>query len=101
MKRMVLLCCVLLVVFAPSMKSEPTSRDAIVKQYCLQCHNSKLKSGSLTLEGIPADDPAGHADVWERVVRKLQAGEMPPPKMPRPNATIVRDFTSGLLSDLD
>lgn len=98
---MVLLCCLLLVLFTPLLRSEPVSRDAILKQYCLQCHNSKLKSGSLTLEGVATADPAGNADVWEKVVRKLQAGEMPPPKMPRPGAVVLRDFTSGLLSDLD
>src|SRR5689334_11626042 len=101
MKRMVLLCFVLLVVCASSVWSEPVSRDAILKQYCLQCHNSKLKSGSLTLEGIASDDPAGHPDVWEKVVRKLKTGEMPPPKLPRPDPAVVRDFASGLISDLD
>src|SRR4051812_4981423 len=101
MKRIVLLCSVLFVVSTPPMRSEPVSREAILKQYCLQCHNAKVKSGSLTLEGVTTDNPAGHADVWEKVVRKLQAGEMPPPKMPRPDADTVRDFTSGLVSDLD
>ncbi len=60
--------------------AEPASRDALLKQYCVQCHNSKLKSGGIVLEGISAADASAHPDVSEKVVRKLRAGEMPPPK---------------------
>ena len=81
--------------------TEPANRDALLKQYCLQCHNSKVKSGGLVLEGIPAADPSAHPDISEKVVRKLAAGEMPPPKLPRPDAATVHAFTSALISELD
>ena len=79
----------------------PVNREALLNQYCLQCHSSKVKSGGLVLEGISAIDPSAHPETWEKVVRKIRAGEMPPPKMPRPDAAVARAFTSGLTSDLD
>jgi hypothetical protein len=102
MQRTVVLRPVLFLLASVSlMASEPINRDTTVKQYCLPCHNLKVKSGSLTLEGLSAGNPAEHPEVWEKVVRKLKAGEMPPPKMPRPDQAVVRDFTSGLIADLD
>ena len=81
--------------------TEPVNREALLTQYCVQCHSGKVKSGGLVLEGISATDPSAHPEIWEKVVRKLRAGEMPPPKLPRPDAAVVRAFTSGLTSDLD
>ena len=42
-----------------------------------------------------------HADVWERVVRKLRVGMMPPIGMPRPDRATALAFTSALERDLD
>src|SRR5690242_17086902 len=57
--------------------AEPVNREALLNQYCLACHNSKTKSGNLLLEGVSPADPSAHPETWERVVRKLSAGEMP------------------------
>ena len=81
--------------------AEPVNREALLNQYCLQCHNSRVKSGNLVLEGLSPADPSAHPEIWEKVIRKLKAGEMPPPKLPRPDTAAVRAFTSGLISDLD
>ena len=40
------------------MASQPLSREALIRQYCLQCHNTSVKSGNLTLEGLSPEDPA-------------------------------------------
>jgi len=93
---------VLMLLAAPLLSAtEPVNREALVSQYCVQCHNSKVKSGSLVLEGILANDPSAHPEIWEKVIRKVRAGEMPPAKMPRPDAAAVRAFASGIASDLD
>src|ERR1700682_999893 len=102
MQRTVVLRPVLLLLVSVSlMASEPINRDATVKQYCLPCHSLKVKSGSLTLEGLSAGNPAEHPDVWEKVVRKLKAGEMPPPKMPRPDAATLTALTAALTAEMD
>lgn len=96
------LCFFFLFVSATSLAvANPISRDAVLKQYCLNCHNSRLKSGSLTLEGVSTDDPAQRPEIWEKIVRRLKAGEMPPPKLPRPDVAAVREFTSDVVSQLD
>src|SRR5690349_10211665 len=93
----------LLVFLVPALltATEPVSRDTLLRQYCFQCHNSRVKSGGLALDSIPVSDPSARPDVWEKVLRKLKAGEMPPPKLPRPDAATVEAFTSGLISELD
>jgi cytochrome c553 len=76
-------------------------RQAVIDKYCLACHNSKSKSGGLVLENAAPDQPALHPEVWERVIRKLQAGEMPPSGMPRPTQEISSAFVASLVHDLD
>src|ERR1041384_6765150 len=91
----------ILLLVAPLLSAETVNREALLNQYCLQCHNSKLKSGNLVLEGISPADPSAHPEIWEKVVRKINAGERPPPNLPRPDAAAVQAFTSELISDLD
>jgi mono/diheme cytochrome c family protein len=76
-------------------------RAALVHQYCLACHSRSANSGGLTLEGVPVDNPSAHAGVWEKAIRKLESGEMPPKGMPRPEASAVKAFTAGLIQELD
>ena len=71
--------------------------QSLVNRYCLGCHNDRALQGGLSLEAAPLDDVAGHAEVWERVVRKLRAGAMPPEGSPRPDA----DAYEGLLAHVE
>ena len=60
----------------PSLTAAP--HLALVDEYCLSCHDEDKKKGGLALEAIAAQDVARHPDVWEKVVRKLRARQMPP-----------------------
>src|SRR6267142_3368127 len=60
----------------PSGATAPHS--ALVSRYCVSCHNARVKRGELALDGIVAQDVAQHPDVWEKVVRKIRARQMPP-----------------------
>src|SRR5262245_9951350 len=53
-------------------------------RYCATCHNDRLKTGGLSLEGIDVATPNAHPEIWEKVVRKLRTGVMPPPNMLQP-----------------
>src|SRR5229473_3809320 len=44
---------------------------AIVTQYCVGCHNSKVKAAGLALDTVVADSVNQHTEAWEKVVRKL------------------------------
>src|SRR5215813_4136756 len=56
--------------------------QALVTRYCAGCHNERLKRGDLVLEGLDPLHPGAHVAVWEKVVKKLQGGVMPPPGAP-------------------
>ena len=51
---------------------------ALVDEYCLSCHDEDEKKGGLALDTVALQDVARHPDVWEKVVRKLRARQMPP-----------------------
>jgi len=84
-----------------SLAAEAVKREVLLGKYCVTCHNAIAKSGGLVLEGLPADDPARRPDVWETVVRKVKAGEMPPSGVPTPGEASLRAFAAGLVRDLD
>jgi Protein of unknown function (DUF1592)/Protein of unknown function (DUF1588)/Protein of unknown function (DUF1585)/Protein of unknown function (DUF1587)/Protein of unknown function (DUF1595) len=74
---------------------------ALVNQYCLGCHNSKLKTGGLALDGILADSVSQHPQEWEKVIRKLRGHYMPPPGSPRPDEQTYNIVVSSLVKELD
>jgi Protein of unknown function (DUF1592)/Protein of unknown function (DUF1588)/Protein of unknown function (DUF1585)/Protein of unknown function (DUF1587) len=64
----------------------PTSdHNAVIRRYCVGCHNDKTKSGGLSLAAYDAAAAAANAEVSEKMIRKLQAGFMPPPLAARPD----------------
>ena len=74
---------------------------AVIEQYCVVCHNQKLKTAGLLLDKLVVSPVGDHAEQWEKVVRKLRAGMMPPSGMPRPNAATYEALTEALENDLD
>jgi cytochrome c551/c552 len=82
-------------------KPPATSPRAIVDQYCVTCHNSRLKTGGLALDKVDIAQVANNAEIWEKVVRKIRAGVMPPPGLPRPEPARFETLVSSLEADLD
>jgi len=74
---------------------------ALLDKYCVTCHNDKLKTGGLALEKIDAGRVGDGAEVWEKVVRKIHSGTMPPLGMPRPDAATLDGFAASLEKELD
>ena len=66
------------------------AQRAIVNQYCVGCHNAKLKTANLLLDQLDLAHLGDHAEIGEKVVRKLRAGMMPPSGMPRPGRRHAR-----------
>jgi len=77
------------------------TRQALLNQYCVNCHSQKARTGGLVLENSEPDRPESRPEIWEKVVRKLDAGEMPPQGMPRPDIASLKVFKAGLIRDLD
>ena len=74
---------------------------AFLDQHCVTCHNARLRTADLALDRIDVADVSGAAPVWEKVIRKLRVGAMPPPGRPRPDAATVDTLVSYLETSLD
>src|SRR5262249_17290715 len=78
-----------------------TEASAVVGKYCVTCHNQKLKTGGLTLDADGITNIAQHAEVWEKVVRKVRAGQMPPMGSPKPEPAALTKWVAGVEQALD
>jgi hypothetical protein len=72
-----------------------------LNQYCVTCHNDKLKTAELSLENLDPAHPSSAAEVWEKVIRKLRVGMMPPQGAPQPDPTARAGVVSSLEAALD
>ncbi len=73
----------------------------LVDEYCLSCHDEDHKKGELALDAIEADAVGRHPDVWEKVVRKLRARQMPPIGKERPDDATYDAVIASLEKSLD
>jgi hypothetical protein len=86
----------------PVRAEQPAPLDrALLDRYCVTCHNERLLTGGLALDTVDLDDTAAHAEVLEKVVRKLRAGQMPPVGRPRPAPAVSAAFAMALETALD
>jgi len=74
---------------------------AAFKQYCVTCHNEKAKTAGLALDLTQLTQIGPHAEVWEKVVRKLRSGSMPPPGSRRPDPAAYETMAAFLEAELD
>ncbi|MDQ2944442.1 MAG: DUF1592 domain-containing protein, partial [Acidobacteriota bacterium] len=74
---------------------------ALLDQYCVGCHNQKVKTAGVSVQTLDPANVYRDAETWEKVLRKVQAGQMPPAGMPHPQPSALLAFTKGLEQDLD
>ncbi len=74
---------------------------AVLNQFCVTCHNEELMTAGLALDQLDVEEVGENALVWEKVVRKLRTGAMPPPGTPRPDAATYRSLATYLEVALD
>ncbi len=86
---------------AQQASSSAAENTTLVETYCLTCHNERLRTGEMVLEGKDPSNVAADPETWERVVRKLRAGTMPPSGRPSPDAAVRAAFVDRLEADLD
>ena len=85
---------------AASRAAAPAHQQTI-DGYCVGCHSNRLKAGDLSLESLAVESAAAHADSWERVVRKLRIGAMPPQGARRPDQPVLDGLATWLEDTLD
>ena len=103
-------------VFAQTSETVSPQR-VLLDQYCVSCHNqamvnstpvegenllfTQLRGLGMTLDKENVDDVSENPEVWEKVVRKLRVGVMPPPDNPRPGHEDYSEFRYWLEEQLD
>jgi len=78
-----------------------SSPRRLVDRYCVTCHNERLKTADLRLDRLDVDNPGADAEVWEKVVRKVHTGTMPPSNAPQPSQDDRRALLTWLETSLD
>jgi hypothetical protein len=86
---------------AQTPESTTQAAGAVLDRYCVSCHGDRLRSGGLTIDPAQLGGVGDHAEVWEKVVRKLRSGAMPPAGLPRPDAATYDRTASFLEVELD
>jgi hypothetical protein len=75
--------------------------ETLISSYCLDCHNQSDVTAGLDLESVDANAVAPQAALWEEVVKKLRAGQMPPSDFDQPDESQIRDVVNVLETSLD
>jgi mono/diheme cytochrome c family protein len=85
----------------PEVAAGAAAPRAVLDKYCVTCHNQRLKTAGLALDAIDPAKPGDHAEVWEKVVRRIRTGAMPPAGRPRPDKALADSVASSLETGLD
>src|SRR5262245_14345989 len=72
--------------------------SGLSRTYCETCHNDRLKTGGLSLQGLALDRDA---ETWEKVIRKVRSGMMPPAGAKRPERAALDAFASSIENAID
>jgi hypothetical protein len=74
---------------------------AVVEKYCFECHNYAEMAGNRAFDRMSPDNIAGDAETWEKAIRKVRSGLMPPAGNPRPDGEAVAELVGWLESEID
>jgi cytochrome c551/c552 len=92
----------LLLAGAVALSAQPAAgQRALLDRYCVGCHNEKAKTAGLMLDKLDVTHPGENPETWEKVVRKVRAGMMPPSGAPRPDRAQLDAFAAKLEIELD
>jgi hypothetical protein len=80
---------------------EKQAQWGVIRKYCLDCHNRDDMAGNRAFDKMSPDNIAADADTWERAIRKLRSGLMPPAGRDRPEPQAVTELVSWLEDEID
>src|SRR5688500_15239064 len=75
--------------------------QAGITKYCATCHNERLKTAGLALDPAGVARPGDQSETWEKVLRQLRAGTMPPPGSVRPPPAFYSRAADYLAHELE
>jgi hypothetical protein len=81
--------------------SAQSAERALLDKYCVTCHSNTLRTGGVSVQSLDLLNVSESAEIWEKVIRKLRVGAMPPQGMPRPEKVAIDGLASYLEASLD
>jgi hypothetical protein len=81
--------------------TQPPKHWDVLGKYCTECHNTTDWAGGVAFDALNADEIASDSETWEKAIRKLETGMMPPPGKPRPTRAVLEGFAGELAARLD
>jgi hypothetical protein len=73
----------------------------VLDRYCVSCHNDRSRTAGLSLQAIDVNGIPANAEIWEKVIRKVSSGAMPPAGLPRPEPAAAAALVTHLADALD
>jgi mono/diheme cytochrome c family protein len=81
--------------------TQGSAHGVLINQYCVTCHNQRAKTGGLALDTLSLSNIPAGAETWEKVIRKVRGGQMPPAGMPRPPQAGLDALVAHLETSID
>ena len=85
----------------PSLTAATGEAKPLTEQYCVACHNDSARTAGISLQGLDPSEPHVQPAIWEKVLRKVGSGEMPPSDVPAPDPAARAGFVEALEGALD
>ena len=85
----------------PGVPLRPLAAGTAQAGTCITCHNETLKTGGLALDTLQSTASEADAETWEKVVRKVRAGLMPPAGAKRPPRGDLDAFAGAIEGTID
>ena len=82
-------------------QTAPPNASALITRYCTGCHNEKTKTAGLAINVADLKRIPETAELWEKVVSKLETRAMPPATAPRPKEAEYNAILNSLVTELD
>ncbi|MCH7934179.1 MAG: DUF1592 domain-containing protein [Gemmatimonadetes bacterium] len=86
---------------AAEASADPQEVREILDRYCVACHSETLRSGGLAFDVLDVENPADDPQAWERAIRRLRTGTMPPGGVPRPDEAGYEAVATWLENEID
>ncbi len=87
--------------YPQSAAADVSAQRALIDKYCVTCHNQRVKTAGLALDTADLANIPAQSDIWEKVIRKVRAGMMPPSSAAQPEKAQLDVLSTLLETSLD
>ena len=89
------------VLSCPAIAQRPTAEQTTVQRYCSGCHSQRLKTTGVVLENAAPESAGADPAMWEKVLKKISAKEMPPAGAAQPSEAERKTLATVITLELD